>query len=136
ASVNTWERIERQKLRGRERRTHHNRPGDRPNPSRPVGTDMLPQIKHIVVLMMENHSFDNYLGTLGRGRGFALGPDGDPTNSNPRCDRTSVPASPAHDTTQLRQVPTQSWNASHLQYGRGGNDGFVKSVQAAFPKAD
>jgi phospholipase C len=30
---------------------------------------MLPQIKHIVVLMMENHSFDNYLGTLGRGRG-------------------------------------------------------------------
>ena len=31
---------------------------------------MLPQIKHIVVLMMENHSFDNYLGTLGRGEGF------------------------------------------------------------------
>ena len=55
ASVNTWERIERQKLRGRERRTRHNRPGDRPHPSRPVGTDMLPQIKHIVVLMMENH---------------------------------------------------------------------------------
>ena len=68
ASVSTWERIERQKLRGRERRTRHNRPGDRPDPSRPAGTDMLPQIKHIVVLMMENHSFDNYLGTLGRGR--------------------------------------------------------------------
>ena len=28
---------------------------------------MLPQINHILVLMMENHSFDNYLGTLGRG---------------------------------------------------------------------
>ena len=52
ASANTWARIERQKLRGRERRTRHNRPGERPNPSRPVGTDMLPQIKHIVVLMM------------------------------------------------------------------------------------
>src|SRR6185437_2728137 len=67
ASVSTWERIERQKLRRRERRIRRFRPGDRPDSSRPAGTDMLPQIKHIVVLMMENHSFDNYLGTLGRG---------------------------------------------------------------------
>ena len=27
--------------------------------------DLIPKIKHIVVLMMENHSYDNYLGTLG-----------------------------------------------------------------------
>ena len=40
--------------------------------SRPVGTDLLPQVKHIVVLMMENHSFDNYLGMLGRGDGFVV----------------------------------------------------------------
>jgi len=64
ASVSTWERIERQKLRRRERRIRRYRPGDRPDSSRPAGTDMLPQFKHIVVLMMENHSFDNYLGTL------------------------------------------------------------------------
>ena len=70
ASVSTWERIERQKLRRRERRIRRYRPGDRPDSSRPAGTDMLPQIKHIVVLMMENHSFDSYLGTLGRGEGF------------------------------------------------------------------
>ena len=67
ASASTWERIERRKLHGRERLKRPARPGDRPDPSRPAGTDMLPQIKHIVVLMMENHSFDNYLGTLGRG---------------------------------------------------------------------
>jgi len=67
-SVSTWERIERRKLRRRDRWTRHVRPGDRPDASRPAGTDMLPQIKHILVLMMENHSFDNYLGTLGRGR--------------------------------------------------------------------
>jgi phospholipase C len=72
ASVSTWERIERQKLRRRERQIRRYRPGDRPDSSRPAGTDMLPQIKHIVVLMMENHSFDNYLGTLGRGRGSRL----------------------------------------------------------------
>ena len=70
ASASTWERIERRKLRQRERQMRPARPGDRPDPSRPAGTDMLPQIKHIVVLMMENHSFDNYLGTLGRGEGF------------------------------------------------------------------
>jgi phospholipase C len=69
ASASTWERIERQKVRQRERRTRPARPGDRPDPSRPVGTDLLPQVKHIIVLMMENHSFDNYFGTLGRGRG-------------------------------------------------------------------
>ncbi|MBO0823929.1 MAG: phospholipase, partial [Actinobacteria bacterium] len=34
----------------------------------PPGTNKLPQIEHIVVLMMENHSYDNYLGML-QGRG-------------------------------------------------------------------
>jgi len=53
ASPSTWERIERQKLRRQEWPT---RPGSRPDPSRPAGTDMVPQIKHIIVLMMENHS--------------------------------------------------------------------------------
>ena len=82
-SASTWERIERERLRHRERRTSPARPGDRPDPSRPAGTDLLPQVKHIVVLMMENHSFDNYLGTLGRGEGFPLGDDGTPDAENP-----------------------------------------------------
>ena len=72
------------------RATH--RPGDRPDPSRPAGTDMLPQIKHIVVLMMENHSFDNYLGTLGRGEGFPLGDDGAPDAENPDSAGTMIRA--------------------------------------------
>src|SRR6185436_14050575 len=47
-------------------------PGSLPNPHLPEGTDTLPQIEHIIVVMMENHSFDNYLGMLGRGDGFRL----------------------------------------------------------------
>src|SRR4029078_510601 len=39
-------------------------PGAKPFPHRPEGVDSLPQIDHIVVLMMENHSFDNILGML------------------------------------------------------------------------
>ena len=33
-------------------------------------THKLPQIAHIVVVMMENHSYDNYFGMLDRGEGF------------------------------------------------------------------
>ena len=38
-------------------------------PDNAGGADRMPQIKHLVLLMMENHSFDNYLGTLGKGDG-------------------------------------------------------------------
>ena len=89
-SERTWERIERRRLRQRERWTRPARPGDRPDPSHPAGTDMLPQIKHIVILMMENHSFDNYLGTLGRGEGFPLGDDGTPDAENPDSAGTMI----------------------------------------------
>src|ERR1700755_1703823 len=100
ASASTWERIEREKLRQRERRWGPARPGDRPDPSRPAGTDMLPQVKHIIVLMMENHSFDNYLGTLGRGEGFQLGDDGRPDADNPDSAGTMIRAYHASSTTQ------------------------------------
>ena len=91
ASGSTWERIERQKLRLRGR-PRHARPGDRPDPSRPAGTNMLPQIKHIVVLIMENYSFDNYLGTLGRGEGLPLGDDATPDAENPDSAGTMIRA--------------------------------------------
>src|SRR6201992_624472 len=136
ARVNTWERIERQKLRGRERRSRHNRPGERPDPSRPVGTDMLPRIKHIVVLMMENHSFDNYLGTLGRGEGFPLGDDGAPDAENSDSAGTMIRAHHATSTVQQDGVPCQSWCDSHTQWGGGKMDGFVTSTEQAAPEGD
>ena len=48
------------------------RPGSLPDPRLPAGTDTVPQVEHIVVVMQENHSFDNYFGMLGRGDGFTL----------------------------------------------------------------
>ena len=53
-------------------------PGSRPHPHIPEGTDTIPQIEHIVVVMMENHSFDNYLGVIGRGDGLPLDAAGKP----------------------------------------------------------
>src|SRR5512132_1892956 len=99
------------------------RPGQRPEPSRPVGTDLLPQISHIVVLMMENHSYDNYLGMMaGRGEGFRLGPDGEPEAANRGTGGELVRAYHLPSTVQRPQVPSQSWHASHHQWGGGKCD--------------
>ncbi|HEV2371578.1 MAG TPA: hypothetical protein VGS19_05345, partial [Streptosporangiaceae bacterium] len=64
---------------------HLRRPGSLPYPNLPMGTDTVPQIEHIVVVMMENHSYDNRLGMLRRpgADGFCLGDNGRPTATNP-----------------------------------------------------
>ena len=101
------------------------------------GTDGLAQIRHIVILMQENHSYDNYLGMLaGRGDGFRLGPDGRPEAVNLRADGTPVPAWTQASTGQEPQVPTQTWRASHLQWHDGRCDGFVTSIEQTLPGQD
>src|SRR5690242_21926312 len=58
------------------------RPGSRPFPRLPEGTDTLPQIEHIVVVMQENQSYDQHFGFLRRGDGFRIGRDGLPLHAN------------------------------------------------------
>ncbi len=101
------------------------------------GSDSLPQIKHIVVLMQENHSYDAYFGMLaGRGDGFKLGTDGNPTEINLTLDKTPVPLWTVDSTKQEPAVPTQTWNASHIQWDDGECDGFVRSIQETLPGLD
>ena len=38
------------------------------NPSLPPGTDTMAEIEHVVVLMLEDHSYDNFLGPTGLSR--------------------------------------------------------------------
>jgi phospholipase C len=99
-------------------------PGSLPNPHQPPGTDLLPQIEHIVVVMQENHSYDNYLGMLRRGDGFTLGHSGVPTNTNLDRQGTVVHAFSMPTACQANG-PSQSWNNSHRAYNDGRNDGFV-----------
>ena len=47
-------------------------PDSLPHPHVPAGTDMLPDVEHVVILMMENHSFDDHFGRLGRGDGLKV----------------------------------------------------------------
>jgi phospholipase C len=110
--------------------------GSRPDPSRTEGSDCLPQVQHIVILMMENHSYDNYFGMLaGRGDGLDLGPDGLPKASN-RGHVGAIRLSRFEGTQQMAGVPTQSWNASHMQWNEGACDGFVRSIEQTVPGAD
>jgi phospholipase C len=131
-----WETADRKAAGRRARRRPVTEPGQRPDPSRPPGTDLMPQIKHIVVLMMENHSFDNYLGTLGRGEGLPAGADGQPDAANPDAEGREVRAYPLGSTQQHEGVPCQSWCASHLQWADGKMDGFVTATERVVPAAD
>jgi phospholipase C len=132
-----WELIERQALNLRSQKMAPRQPGQRPDPSRPPGTDLLPPVKHIVVLMMENHSFDNYLGTLaGRGEGLPADEDGRPDAENPDASGQAVRA--YHRTSPVQQsgVPCQSWSASHAQWADGKMNGFVTATQTVAPQGD
>jgi phospholipase C len=135
-STVVWEGMERLTLERRGDAMERSQPGQRPDPALPAGTDRLPQIKHIVVLMMENHSFDNYLGTLGRGEGLPVGEDGQPDAENPDGSGGAVRSHRLTSTVQQDGVPCQSWTAAHAQWAGGKMDGFVTATQAASPDAD
>ena len=109
-------------------------PGDLPFPRLAPGTPSLPQIEHIVVLMMENHSFDNLLGMLphrvrSRRRVDGLTVDRRGRLANANRDKTGRPvrASLAGSPCQHPAVPSQAWDASHISYDGGRNDGFVRA---------
>jgi phospholipase C len=112
-------------------------PDSLPDPSRPAGTvnAALP-FDHLVVVMMENHSFDNLLGALPisgqpRARGLKFSSGGVARNSNPG-PAGKVLAYPFTSTAQGSDV-SQSWNATHQQIDGGKMDGFVRSVGATQP---
>jgi len=109
----------------------------RPHPAVEAGVDCLPQIGHIVILMMENHSYDNYLGMLaGRGDGLPLDERGMPLPVNKAGDGSVVPIRRFAGTRQTPGVPTQSWNAAHIQWDEGTCEGFVRSIEQTLPGKD
>jgi phospholipase C len=102
-------------------------PDSLPFPNLPPGTDTMPEIEHILVLMMENHSYDNYLGMLGRGDGFTLGANGKPTATNPYPDGSLQHAFEMPNSAQQTGRPTNEWGETHLQMSGGTCQGFVSS---------
>ncbi len=100
-------------------------PGTRPDPTKPEGTDLLPQIEHIVIYMQENQSYDHYFGTLGKGDGFTIGAGGLPTNTN--LDAQGNPVTVHHVTDTCDAISgDHSWNGTHQEWNQGAMDGFAK----------
>jgi phospholipase C len=108
-------------------------PESLPFPAKPAGTPSMPEIEHIVVLMMENHSFDNLLGMVPHqvpGRRSVDGwrfQGGEPVNFNLDASGNKVIAAHGSSPCQLVGKPSQTWNASHESWDNGLNDGFVKA---------
>ncbi|MDQ6821936.1 MAG: hypothetical protein M3076_16625 [Actinomycetota bacterium] len=113
--------------------THLRRPDSLPFPKLPAGHPSMPQIKHIVVLMMENHSFDNILGLAPAqipGRKAVDGlrlHHGHPVNFNWDTSGHKHFARHASSPCQPDSVPSQAWDASHVSFNHGRNDGFVRA---------
>jgi phospholipase C len=107
------------------------RPDSLPFPHLPAGTPSMHQIKHIVVLMMENQSFDGVLGMVPHQvptRSYVDGltfKGGRIVNSNPGPNGHPLRAKLFASPCQLRKEPNQDWNASHAAYNNGRMDGFV-----------
>ena len=112
-------------------------PGSLPNPRAAAGTDQLPQIRNIVIVMLENHSYDNVLGMQrGRGDGFVLRADGTPTAANPWPASSVIPppagdsvlsAFPMPNPCQPHGHPYNTWDAFWASYAGGRNNGFPAS---------
>ncbi|HEY4828734.1 MAG TPA: alkaline phosphatase family protein [Solirubrobacteraceae bacterium] len=108
-------------------------PDSLPFPGKPAGAPSMPEIEHIVVLMMENHSFDNLLGMVPHqvpGRRSVDGwrfRHGKPVNFNLDANGNKVIATHGSSPCQLDGAPSQSWDASHEAWDNGLNDGFVKA---------
>jgi phospholipase C len=129
-----WERLEQRRIARRRLRPG---PAERPRPDLPTGSDLIPQIKHIVILMMQGHSYDNYLGMMqGRGDGLPLGPDGAPDVVNSVQDGRQFHAHHLTSTRQIAGEPTDTRQACNIQFGTGeesDSGGFAASVVKTVP---
>jgi phospholipase C len=89
---------------------------------------LLAGIESIIVLMMENRSFDHFLGSLKTDAVFSNASSVEGlagTESNPAPEGGTVPVFKLTNFTVAD--PSHGWDASHTQWDNGANDGFVKA---------
>jgi phospholipase C len=103
-----------------------------PPPPKLTPKELLAGIEHIVVLMMENRSFDHFLGALSLDAGYAnkatvSGLKG--TETNPAPNGSDVAVFKMANFTP--EDPPHGWDEAHSQFNEGQNDGFVKAHAGA-----
>jgi phospholipase C len=125
-----------------------------PNGLAQASTSEVP-IKHLVYIIQENHSYDNYFGTYPGANGIPAGTAlpqsqnstsslmaapfhlngtlpisivGDelpPGVSDPEALSSSATTSPLHLPSQVQVSVNSAWSAAHMAYDNGKMDGFV-----------
>lgn len=111
-------------------------PGNPSQPDAPISLDqpklspkeLLAGVEHIVVLMMENRSFDHFMGALTSDAAYANRASVDGlkgTESNPAPNGSSVKVFKMANFTP--EDPPHGWDAARAQHNQGKNDGFVKA---------
>jgi phospholipase C len=104
--------------------------GDMPaatlGPSIPIDSQM--PIQNIVVVMMENHSFDSYLGHLNAYAHRADIESAPADAANPGADGGAVPWQHAAHLCSLDT--NHEWAGTHEEIDRGAMDGFVRANDA------
>jgi phospholipase C len=78
-------------------------------------------VKHILMVMQENRSFDHYFSGLTHGGADVAYTD----DTNP--DTNGQPVMRYHETHYCVPDPAHSWNASHTQWNDGANTGFMRA---------
>jgi phospholipase C len=101
------------------------RPDTLPNPSLPAGTpDPRIPIEHVIVIMQENHSFDNYFGKLNDPKHYGSALDGVTSElSNPDVNGNAV--HPFHQGSFCVADPDHEWDPQHFNWDGGAMDRFV-----------
>jgi phospholipase C len=108
-------------------------PHQTPSPASP-STESSPasgihKIKHIVVIMQENRSFDSYFGTFPGADGIPM-QNGQPTVCVPDA-RTNQCVKPFHDPNDLNRGGPHGQPAATADINSGTMDGFIKQVRQA-----
>jgi phospholipase C len=97
-----------------------------------IETGTIKDVKHIVVLMQENRSFDHYLGSLRGVRGFddpraVTLPSGNSVFEQPHGTSTLLPFRPSQPFLGSQFVGdlAHNWSDQHNAWDNGNNDGWV-----------
>jgi phospholipase C len=93
-------------------------------PARPAGSE---KIKHVIVVMQENRSFDHYFGTYPGADGLVK-PDGS-YKTCVRDPRTSTCVFPYHDPADVNYGGPHSAVDAQLDIGKGAMNGFIQDAE-------
>lgn len=99
---------------------------------RPRSAALDSAVDHIVVLMLENRSFDHYFGALATDPAYP----GRAQVDGIRTQFSNCTAAGTEISTSLRgdpftDDPPHDWDTAHRQFNQGRNDGFVTAAQSS-----